>query len=44
MAALVLSWIAVSILLLPVALIGIYFLSLYNAVIYVFAREAMAGN
>jgi len=40
-AALVLSWIAVSIFLLPVALIGIYFLSLYNAVIYVFAKESL---
>jgi hypothetical protein len=37
--AMLFSWIAVSILLLPVALVGIYFLSLYNAVVYVFARE-----
>jgi hypothetical protein len=38
-AALILSWLAVSIILLPVALIGIYCLSLYNAVIYVFAHR-----
>jgi len=41
-AALILSWIAVSILLLPVALVGVYFLSLYNAVIYVFAQKALS--
>jgi len=38
-AALILSWLAVSIILLPVALIGIYCRSLYNAVIYVFAHR-----
>jgi hypothetical protein len=43
-AALLFSWIALSILLLPIALVGIYFLSLYNAVIYVFAREALADK
>jgi hypothetical protein len=40
-AAMIISWIAVSILLLPVALVGVYFLSLYNAVVYVFARESL---
>jgi len=39
--AVIFSWLAASILLLPVALVGIYFLSLYNAVIYVFARESL---
>ena len=43
-AALLFSWIALSILLLPIALVGIYFLSLYNAVIYVFAREALSDK
>jgi hypothetical protein len=43
-AALLFSWIAVSIILLPFALIGVYYLSLYNAVIYVFAREALADK
>ncbi len=40
--ALLFSWIALSIFLLPIALVGIYYLSLYNAVVYVFAREALA--
>ena len=40
-AAFILSWFTVSILLLPVALVGLYFLSLYNAAIYFFARELL---
>ena len=42
--AMILSWIAVSIILLPVALIGAYYLSLYNAVVYVFARESLRAS
>ena len=43
-AATLFSWIAVSIILLPVALVGVYFLSLYNATIYVFAQEALSRD
>ena len=42
-AALVLSWIAASILLLPVALVGAYFLALYNAAVYRFAKEKLTN-
>jgi len=38
---LVISWIAMSILLLPVALIALYCLSLYNAIVYLFAQESL---
>ena len=41
-AAMVLSWFTVSILLIPIALIGVYFLSLYNAAVYFFARELLS--
>jgi len=41
-AAVVLSWFTVSILLIPIALIGVYFLSLYNAAIYFFARKLLS--
>ncbi|ADV46020.1 hypothetical protein [Nitratifractor salsuginis] len=41
-AAVVLSWFTVSILLIPIALIGAYFLSLYNAAVYFFARELLS--
>jgi len=40
-AAIILAWFTASILLLPIALIGLYFLSLYNAAIYFFARELL---
>lgn len=41
-AAVVLSWFTASILLIPIALIGAYFLSLYNAAVYRFARELLS--
>ena len=40
-AAIILAWFTASIFLLPIALIGLYFLSLYNAAIYFFARELL---